>query len=60
VSPLGVRGAFATADIPAGGLLASVPLRLTIRFPIPKTNEDLLVGVMAQRLNGKQGWRCKA
>jgi hypothetical protein len=40
---MGVRGAFATSDIPAGGLVAAVPLRLTIRFPVPKTSEDLLV-----------------
>ena len=32
-SPGGVRGGFATRDIPAGGVVASIPWRLAYKFP---------------------------
>lgn len=43
VSPGGVRGALATKDIPAGGLIASIPIPLTIHFKQPSGHADLLV-----------------
>lgn len=42
VSAAGVRGAFASADIPAGGLIARVPMRLTLQFRPVARPEDLL------------------
>jgi hypothetical protein len=44
VLPSGMRGAVATRDIPARGIIAAVPVRLTIRFPLPKSHDDLMVG----------------
>ncbi|KAI8469111.1 MAG: hypothetical protein J3K34DRAFT_514381 [Monoraphidium minutum] len=44
-SPDGVRGGFATQDIPAGGVVASIPMNMTFMFP-PRWKSFVRLGEM--------------